>query len=132
MESTTSKTNGETMERKIGDIFLETTRPIEMKETSNDLSLKVLSTIANEIPSMIDAIHRDPNTYPENMTQLQTYEGPWEVDQTWEQFKRNWKIFRTKPNSLITSKVHQARKIAKEKAYKVVGLPWPPTCLIHL
>lgn len=132
MESTTSKTNGETMEKNIGDIFLETTRPIEMKETSNDLSLKVLSTIANEIPSMIDAIHRDPSTYPENMTQLQTYEGPWEVDQTWEQFKRNWKIFRTKPNSLITSKVHQARKIAKEKAYKVVGLPWPPTCLIHL
>ncbi len=132
MESTTSNTDGETMERKIGDIFLETTRPIEMKETSNDLSLKVLSTIANEIPSMIDAIHRDLSTYPENMTQLQTYEGPWEVDQTWEKFKRNWKKFRTKPNSLITSKVHQARKIAKEKAYKVVGLPWPPTCLIHL
>ncbi len=129
MESTTSSINGETMERKIGDIFLETTMPIEMKEISNDLSSKVSSTIANEVPSMIDAIHRDPSTYPENMTQLQTYEGPWEVDQTWEQFKRNWKISRTKPNSLIISKVHQARKIAKEKAYKVVGLPWPPTCL---
>ncbi len=128
-ESTIFSTNGETMERKIGDIFIETTMPIEMKETSNDLSLKVSSTIANEVPSMMDAIHRDPSTYLENMTQLQTYEGPWEVDQTWEQFKRNWKIFRTKPNSLITSKVHQARKIAKEKAYKVVGLPWPPTCL---
>ncbi len=129
MESSTSNTNGETMERKIGNIFLETTIPIEMKETSNDLSLKASSTIANEVPSMIDAIHRDPSTYPKNMTQLQTCEGPWEVDQTWEQFKRNWKFFRTKPNSLITNKVHQARKIAKQKAYKVVGLPWPPTCL---
>jgi hypothetical protein len=110
-----------THEEKEVELLLEKSKELELKDSQRNTS---------ESPSTSSATSMDQGTNLDESTKVQgEFDTPQVVDQTWEQLKSNWKNFKGRPDIHVTNKVRQAAREAKEKARKVVGLPWPPARL---
>ncbi len=110
-----------THEEKEVELLLEKSKELELRNSQKNTS---------ESPSTSSVISKDQGTNLDESTKVQgEFDTPQVVDQTWEQLKSNWKNFKGRPDIHITNKVRQAAREAKEKARKVVGLPWPPARL---
>ncbi|CAK9867827.1 unnamed protein product [Sphagnum jensenii] len=110
-----------TREEKEVELILEKSKELELEDSQRN---------TNESPSTSNATSKDQGTNLDESNKVQgEFDTPQVVDQTWEQLKSNWKNFKGRPDIHVTNKVRQAAREAKEKARKVVGLPWPPARL---
>ncbi|CAK9211028.1 unnamed protein product [Sphagnum troendelagicum] len=110
-----------THEEKEVELLLEKSKELELRDSQRNTS---------ESPSTSSATSKDQGTNLDESNKVQgEFDTPQVVDQTWEQLKSNWKNFKGRPDIHVTNKVRQAAREAKEKARKVVGLPWPPARL---
>jgi hypothetical protein len=110
-----------THEEKEVELLLEKSKELELRDSQRNTS---------ESPSTSSATSKDQGANLDESTKVQgEFDTPQVVDQTWEQLKSNWKNFKGRPDIHVTNKVRQAAREAKEKARKVVGLPWPPARL---